>query len=161
MFAVPVLKPTWLKAMIALALVVMLTFASLQAGHADSAGQRSTRNIILAATAVTLGIVLYENAQHAAVSANTVVGRTRDGGVVYGDGRMIYPGGMIVYASNDGIHLCAFYGFGARCSLRAVGYPWRYEDEQEWHGEGLHKGWDKHHGNPHDDNGQGEGQGGR
>ena len=129
--------------LVSLALAMMLLASAIQPGSAETAGQRSTRNIVLAATAVTLGIVLYESLEH-------------DGGVIYGDGRVLYPGGAVVYLSNDGVHLCAFYGTGVRCGARAEGHPWRYEDEDEWHGEGLHKGWDKGHGNPHHENGQGD-----
>jgi len=102
-------------AIVALAAATMLAGGPGQQSAAETAGQRSTRNIILAATAVTL-----------------------------------------VYLSNDGIHLCAYYGAGVRCGSRAEGHPWRYEDEDEWHGEGLHKGWYKGHGNKHHDNDQGE-----
>lgn len=132
-----------------------LVMGSLQPSSAETAGQRSTRNIVLAATAVTLGLVLYENLEHRTVTHTTVVGHTGDGGVVYGDGRVLYPGGAVVYLSNDGVHLCAFYGVAARCGSRAEGHPWRYEDEDEWHGEGLHKGWNKDHGNPHHEDHQG------
>lgn len=138
-------------------LAAALTWGPAQPSVAETAGQRSTRNIVLAATAVTLGIVLYENLEHRTVTHTTVVGHTGDGGVVYGDGRVLYPGGTVVYLSNDGVHLCAFYGVDARCSPRAEGHPWRYDDEDNWHGEGLHKGWykDKDHGNPHHEDGQG------
>ena len=143
-------------AIVALAAATMLAGGPGQQSAAETAGQRSTRNIVLAATAVTLGIVLYENLEHRTVTHATVVGHTGDGGVVYGDGRVLYPGGAVVYLSNDGIHLCAYYGAGVRCGSRAEGHPWRYEDEDEWHGEGLHKGWYKGHGNKHHDNDQGE-----
>ena len=136
--------------LIAFALVLVLAMACIQPGAAETAGQRSTRNIILAATAVTVGIILYNHYEHN-VAQNTVVGRTRDGGVVYGDGRILYPGGIIVYASNDGIHPCAYYGAGGRCGPHALGHPWHYEGDDQWHGEGLHKGWYKGKGNPHHD----------
>lgn len=142
----------WGKALVAV-MVALLVAVAVYPSAAETAGQQSTRNIILAATAVTLGIVLYNNYEHKTVSSATIVGRTGDGGVVYGDGRMVYPGGVVVYASNDGIHLCAYYGVGARCGPRAYGYAWRYEGEKEWHGEGLHKGWNKGKGNPHHDQG--------
>jgi hypothetical protein len=124
-----------------------------QQGSAETSGQISTRNIILAATAVTLGVVLYEQSHKTAVTQATVMGHTADGGVVYGDGRIVYPGGVVVYASNDGVHLCAYFGAGARCGLHVYGYPWRYADQDEWHGKGLHKGWEKGTGNPHHDQG--------
>ncbi len=150
---------------VALVLALALPLCSSQPSSAATAGQVSTRNIILAATAVTLGIVLYNNLEHKTVTQTTVVGHTSDGGAVYGDGRILYPGGVVVYASNDGIHMCAYFGVGVRCGAHAVGHPWRYEDSDDWHGKGLHKGWNKGEGNPHheggdgDDNDQGHGHG--
>ena len=141
---------------LALALATTVFWGPAQPSSAETAGQRSTRNIVLAATAVTLGFVLYQSLEHKTVTHSTVVGHTDDGGVVYGDGRVLYPGGAVVYLSNDGVHLCAFYGAGVRCGPHAEGHPWRYEDEDGWHGEGLHKGWNKGHGNPHHDDDQGE-----
>jgi len=135
--------------------VLVIAFAAsallgpVEQSSAETSGQRSTRNIILAATAVTLGVVLYEEAHKSAITQVTVVGRTADGGIVYGDGRIVYPGGVVVYASNDGVHACAYFGAGVRCGLRVYGYPWRYADEDDWHGKGLHKGWYKGTGNPH------------
>jgi hypothetical protein len=153
-----ILRPARAGVGVCLALVAVLLFAALQPGSAETAGQRSTRNIVLAATAVTLGIVLINNLEHKTVTHTTVVGHTDDGGVIYGDGRVLYPGGVVVYLSNDGVHLCAFYGEGARCGPRAEGHPWRYDDEDEWHGEGLHKGWYKGEGNPHHGDEGGNGQ---
>jgi len=142
-----IFRSMWPKALIALALVFVLALSSIQAGSAETAGQRSTRNIILAATAVTLGIILYNNYQHKTVAHNTIVGRTADGGIVYADGRIVYPDGTVVYTSNDGRHLCDYDGDADDCGPHARGFPWRFEDEGQWHGK--HLGWNRGRGNPH------------
>ena len=140
-------RPMLSKSLTAIALVFVLAMASMQAGSAETAGQRSTRNIILAATAVTLGIILYNNYQHKATAHNTIVGRTADGGIVYADGRIVYPDGTVVYTSNDGRRLCDYDGDADDCGPHARGFPWRFEGEEVWHGK--HLGWNKGRGNPH------------
>lgn len=159
MLAIAVPKASWRAPLVALALVFTLALATIQPVSAETSGQRSTRNIILAATAVTLGIILYNNYVHKTRAYNTVVGRTADGGVVYADGRIVYPDGTVVYTSNDGRRRCSYSGYGVPCGTSARGYAWRYQDENEWHGRGLHKGWYKGRGNPHHDQGNEDGQG--
>jgi hypothetical protein len=85
--------------------------------RAGTSGQTSTRNIILGAVALTAGIILYDDYAHSASTASSQVGYTTDGGLVYADGRIVYGSmGITVYVSNDdGGHICAFYGPGARC----------------------------------------------
>jgi hypothetical protein len=104
------------------ALIISVLAGSVSQTRAD--GAASTRNIILGGLALTAGIILYNNYEHklalansAAQQANTVVGQTSDGGVIYGDGRVVYPnsGGIVVYLSNGGSHPCAFNGYYARC----------------------------------------------
>jgi len=157
----------WMRnAVIAAALMLSLFSISLSPAFAETAGQRSTRNIILAAAAVT-GIVLYKNWLDKKAQANTVVGYTPDGGVVYGDGRIVYKDGVVAYASNDGHHRCHFADEdeedGQRCMstrLHAyfiVGYQpppgWykrhhHHEDNDE--NNGNHEGEHNGHGNGDD-----------
>lgn len=87
---------------VALALLASIAIPAL----AETAGQRSTRNILLGAAAATVGIILYNNYQHKKAAANTVVGYTRDGGVIYADGRIVYPNGGVMYPSNNGQTIC-------------------------------------------------------
>jgi hypothetical protein len=47
------------------------------------------------------------------------------------------------HLSNDGRRLCEFYGDEDRCGLHGRSFIWRYRGESEWHGSGLHKGWDQ------------------
>jgi hypothetical protein len=111
------------KAFLVLALVVSMLAGLFAPVRADSAA--TTRNIILGGLAVAAGIILYNNYEHklaaantAAQQANTVVGYTADGGVIYGDGRVVYPnsGGVVTYLSNNGSQPCSFNGYGTRCT---------------------------------------------
>jgi hypothetical protein len=111
------------KKILVLALMVSMLAGTVSQTRAD--GAASTRNIILGGLAVAAGIILYNNYQHklalansAAQQANTVVGYTADGGVIYGDGRVVYPnsGRVVTYLSNNGSHACAFNGYGPRCA---------------------------------------------
>lgn len=107
------------SALIALALVLTLVSSmaiQVRPAIAATSGQISTRNIILGALAATAGIILYNNYQRKHRYANSIVGYTRDGGTVYGDGRVVYPNGAVLYASNNGATPCTFDGEGAPCS---------------------------------------------
>lgn len=145
-------------AMIALAALMIFNFSFVRPVQAETAGQRSTRNLILAGVAVVAGIILYNNYHHKQVAHNTVVGRTSDGGIIYGDGRIVYPDGTVVYTSNNGRTLCTYDGYGTPCGPSARGYrvargyeaeARRYnEDEEGDNGgnHGHHYGWYKHQG---------------
>ena len=58
-----------------------------------AASTQSTLNTVLGAAAVIGGIILYNNYQHKRQAANNIVGYTRNGGTVYGDGRIVMPNG--------------------------------------------------------------------
>jgi hypothetical protein len=104
-------------------LVLALTLSALAPAFAETSGQRSTRNIILGGAALAIGIILYNNWQHKMRAANTVVGYTRDGGVVYADGRIVYPNGQVIYASNNGRNVCDWEdGNNQRCGQRVYAY---------------------------------------
>jgi hypothetical protein len=147
------------RSLLALAMVLALALAAFRPASGETAGQQSTQTIILGAVAATAAIILYNSYHHAQVAQNTVVGHTSDGGTVYIDGRIAFPGGIVVYLSNDGRHPCNYWGDDDRCGPHARGFEWRHPDEDQWHGEGLHKGWNKGNGNPHNDNDDGEGHG--
>lgn len=145
---------------VAMALAFVMALGAIAPAFAETAGQRSTRNIILGAVALTAGIILYNNYHHRQVAHNTVVGRTYDGGTVYADGRIVYPDGTVVYTSNNGRTPCSYDGDGDRCGPAAHGYAWRYAGASQWHGRGRHLGHYKHHGegdDHHGDNNQDEG----
>ena len=120
-----------LTALVALLLVFSLLGGTVRPAYsAETLGQRSTRNIILGALAMTAGIILYNNYQHKVAYARSVVGYTRDGGVVYGDGRIVYPNGTTIYTSNNGRTVCSFDGYGQRCQTYNLAgyYPQGYNN---------------------------------
>ncbi|BDE06987.1 hypothetical protein WPS_22630 [Vulcanimicrobium alpinum] len=139
------------------AIVAAGTAASISLGAVPSAAVASTadttRTILYTAAAIG-AIILYNNYQHKRQAANQVVGYTANGGTVYGDGRIVLPNGATVYPNANGQ------------------YPWGtpayYNDDADYYGHGyggirhdngLHRGWYKHHGNPHGDDGDSQGRG--
>ena len=104
-----------MKNLLIASVVLSILFGTVSPTIADTAGQVSTRNIALGALAIATGIILYNNYQHKAQYANSVVGYTRDGGVVYGDGRIVYPNNITAYATNNGTQVCSFNGVGVPC----------------------------------------------
>lgn len=116
----------WRRVLLVWALVLALCAGMVSPAPADTAGQVSTRNIILGGIALAAGIILYNNYEHKVVQANTVVGTTSDGGVIYGDGRIVYPntGYHVIYLSNNGKTACTFiHGNGVYCQpARLWGY---------------------------------------
>ncbi|MDQ6780807.1 MAG: hypothetical protein M3Z37_06615 [Candidatus Eremiobacteraeota bacterium] len=135
-----------LVSIVAMALAFVMALGAIAPAFAETAGQRSTRNIILGAFALTAGIILYNNYHHKQVAHNTIVGHTYDGGTVYADGHIVYPDGTVVYTSNNGRTRCDYLGNGERCGPAAHGYAWRYAGTTQWHGRGHHLGHYKHHG---------------
>jgi hypothetical protein len=67
-----------------------------------AASTQSTVNTILGAAALIGGIVLYNNYEHKEQAANTVVGYTRNGGTVYGDGRIVMPNNQTFRPNGNG-----------------------------------------------------------
>jgi hypothetical protein len=123
--------------LIAIALVASIGLSDVSPAAAETPGQASTRNIVLGAVAALTAIVLYNNYEHKKAAANSVVGRTANGGIVHGDGRVTYPNGAVYYPSNDGRTACAYDGNGPRCNQNARLYS--------GHPRGHAYGWDKHH----------------
>ncbi len=115
-------KPIARLALLALAALMVFTFSIRPPVQAETAGQTSTRNIILAGVALTTAIILYNNYHHKQVAHDTVVGQTADGGTVYADGRIVYPNGTVVYTSNDGRSPCTYDGYGVPCGQGARAY---------------------------------------
>ena len=172
-FALPRIAPLR-NVLVALLLVISLTaaaVATVRPASADTAGQISTRNIILGAVALTAGIILYNNYQHKVAYANSIVGYTADGGVIYGEGRIVYPNGTVVYTSNNGRTICTFDGYGQQCrsypmyayypqgynpqlaAYRRGVYPWQYVYAHCPPGWAKHGRGGRHH---HEDNDQGD-----
>jgi len=146
--------------LVSCALVLSLLGGTYSPVTAETAGQQSTRNIALGALALAVGIVLYNNSQHRAASANTVVGYTRDGGVLYGDGRIVYPNNITAYATNNGSQACSFNGVGVPC--RPTNLSGRFRRGYTppcWPPGHCKQYWKKHHKDKDKDHGDGNGNG--
>jgi hypothetical protein len=142
-----------IRRLLALTLAALIAVSSIAVpAHADTAGQTSTRNLILAGLAATAAIILYNNYHHKYVAAHTVVGYTRDGGTVYADGRVVYPDGSTLYSGNRDGRRCSYNGYYAPCANNAYAYgpP----------GRGHHYGWRNHRGGQDDQGENNDDQGG-
>ena len=69
-----------------------------------SADTASTLTTLAGAAAVIGGLVLYNNYQHKRQAANAIVGYTRNGGTVYGDGRIVMSNGQTIYPNSNGTY---------------------------------------------------------
>ncbi len=83
-----------------LALTAALGVATISPAKAD--GAATTRNIILGAAVLVAGVAIESNVAHKNRLASTVQGYLPDGGVVYGDGRVVEPNGQTYYPGNNG-----------------------------------------------------------
>lgn len=109
--------------LIAAALAVAFGASAIAAPRPAQAATTTANYVLLGAAAIA-GIVLYNNWQHkqAQANANTIVGRTGNGGYVYADGRIV-SGGQTYYASNDGRMPCSYIANGgSRCGSHIRGY---------------------------------------
>jgi hypothetical protein len=75
------------------------------------------------------------------------VGYTRNGGTVYGDGRIVMPDGSVIYPGRNGQYP---WGQDAYYMPNASGYDYDYDrsgryDRTHRHDRGLHRGWRHHH----------------
>jgi hypothetical protein len=147
------------RTIVCCALVLSLVGSAFTPVMADTSGQTSTRNIALGALALAAGIVLYNNYQHKVAYANSVVGYTRDGGVLYGDGRIVYPNNITAYATNNGSQPCSFNGVGVPCRPTNLSARFRRGYTPPCWPPGHCKDyWKKHH--KDHENGHGNGEGG-
>lgn len=132
------------KTALAFAVAASLAAGPLASPAAASTG--STYTMIEAAAALIGGIVLYNNYQHKRQAARTVVGYTRNGGTVYGDGRIVMPNGQTIYPNAQGQYpwgQAAYYNPGASGYSYDYGRTGRY-DRTYRHGRGHHYGH-RHH----------------
>src|SRR5438105_3896996 len=154
-----------LRPLIAMVLAVLIAISSLASPvSADTAGQRSTRTIILGGLAAAAAIILYNNYHHKQVAANTIVGYTRDGGVVHADGRITYPDGTVLYSGTGSRQRCTYDGYGTPCGQRTYAYRWYYPGQNpcaQMHGNGPPP-WARAHGyRSHQDCDRGDNHGNR
>jgi hypothetical protein len=104
-----------------------------------TASTQSTLNTLLGAAAVIGGIILYNNYQHKKQAANNIVGYTRNGGTVYGDGRIVMPNGQTIYPNSNGQYP---WGQTAYYNQNASGYT--YDTQRTGKYDTTHR-----HGNGH------------
>jgi hypothetical protein len=127
------LRPARSIVAVALALLVAGTaLGTPMPARAD--GQQSTQTLILSGLAAAAAIILYNNYHHKQVAANSVVGYTRDGGVVHGDGRITYPNGTVLYTGNSSGQRCSYMGYGTSCGQRAYAYRGHYANDRDDNG---------------------------
>jgi len=112
-------------------------------GRPAMASTGSTYTMIEGALALIGGIILYNNYQHKRQAANSIVGYTRNGGTVYGDGRIVMPNGSVIYPGRNGTYA---WGQPAYYMPNATGYAYDYGrtgryDRTGHHGH--HYGWYK------------------
>ncbi|MBC5799081.1 MAG: hypothetical protein GIX03_13155 [Candidatus Eremiobacteraeota bacterium] len=126
----------------AAALTATMGLTTLAPAKAD--GAASTRNIILGAAALAAGIAIESNVAHKNRLATTVQGYLPDGGVVYGDGRIVEPDGQTYYPGNNGQRVACN---GQYCSISNTGngYGGQYANNQSGYGYGGgYQGYARH-----------------
>lgn len=116
------------------------------AGFAQPGSAETLSNIILGTLAANAQNVIFNPIPQGQIAPNTVIGRTRDGGTVYSDGRVIYPNGDVLYTSNGNGQPCSYVNTYNRCANPGVYYPRKYNGQNHGH----HYGWYKHHGDRDD-----------
>lgn len=127
--------------------------ASLAAGplaRPAAASTGSTYTMIESALALIGGIILYNNYEHKKQAANQVVGYTRNGGTVYGDGRIVMPNGSTIYPGANGRYPWGQYAY---YQPNASGYTYDYRRTGEYDRTHRH-GHHEHSGRWHRDNGR-------
>jgi hypothetical protein len=130
------------KGILALAIAGSLIAGPMASPAAASTG--STYTLIEAGLALIGGIILYNNYQHKRQAANRIVGYTRNGGTVYGDGRIVMPDGTTIYPGRNGQYPWGQYAY---YNPNASGYGYDYGRT------GQYDRTHRHRGDDDDDNG--------
>jgi hypothetical protein len=133
---------------IALSVAAAAVFATGSAPRPAAANTTSTITTVAGAAAIIGGIILYNNYEHKKQAANQVVGYTRNGGSILGDGRIVMPNGQTYYPNANGQYPWgqpAYYanGFSGNAVAYDTDRSGRY-DRTHHHDNGLHRGWYKH-----------------
>ena len=124
------------KPLVALAITASLAAGSL-APQPAAASTGSTYTLIEAGLGLIGGIILYNNYQHKKQAANRIVGYTRNGGTVYGDGRIVMPDGATIYPGRNGEYP---WGQDAYYNPNASGYGYDYGRTGEYDRTRRHHG---------------------
>ncbi len=114
-----------------------------------AASTQSTLTTAIGAAALIGGLILYNNYQHKRQAANAIVGYTRNGGTVYGDGRIAMPNGQTIYPNSNGTYP---WGQTAYYNPNANGYAYDTQrtgqyDVTHRHGNGHAYGYGHGNGN--------------
>lgn len=138
---------------VTLAFAIATSLAAGPLARPAFASTGSTYTLIEAGLALVGGIILYNNYQHKKQAANTVVGYTRNGGTVYGDGRIVMPNGATIYPNARGQYP---WGQSAYYQPNASGYDYDYQrtgqyDRTHRHGRSAFGHSRGHHGHHHGD----------
>jgi hypothetical protein len=92
-----------------------------------------TTSTLLTAAAAIGAIILYSNYEHKRAEANTIVGYTRNGGTVYGDGRIVMPNGQTYYPNSNGQYAINQYGYNNGYNPQNYGYaPYGYYNNVQY-----------------------------
>jgi hypothetical protein len=130
-----------------LGLAAAAVFATGSAPRPAAANTSTTLTTIAGAAAVVGGIILYNNYQHKRQAANQVVGYTRNGGSILGDGRIVMPNGQTYHPNSNGQYSWGQYAYYTnRFNTSNVIYDQNRSgqyDRMHRHDDGLHRGWTK------------------
>jgi hypothetical protein len=107
----------------ALLCVVIFGVATIAPARAD--GAASTRNIILGAAALAVGLTIASNVAHKEAQANTIAGYTAGGAAVYNDGHVVLPNGQSYYPGNYGQTIACNAG---ECTIGGGYGPYGYNN---------------------------------
>jgi hypothetical protein len=136
-----------------LSLAAAAVFATGSAPRPAAANTTSTITTIAGVAAVIGGIILYNNYQHKQQAANQVVGYTRNGGSILGDGRIVMPNAQTYYPNANGQYPSGQYAYYANgFNGNAVAYDTSRSgqfDRTHHHDNGLHRGWYKNGADAH------------
>ena len=78
----------------------MLSTGALAA--VPKAASADTTSTLLTAAGIVGALVLYNNYNHKRQAANSIVGYTRNGGTIFGDGRIQLANGQTIYPNSNG-----------------------------------------------------------
>lgn len=113
------------------------------------AAANTATTLAIGAAALIGGLILYNNYQHKKQAANEVVGYTRNGGAILGDGRIVMPNGQTFTPDAYGQYPTGQYAYYAPQFQPAnVAYDYNRSgvyDQYRSHDNGRHLGWYKNH----------------
>jgi hypothetical protein len=111
------------------------------------AAANTTTTLAIGAAALIGGLILYNNYQHKRQAANDIVGYTRNGGAILGDGRIVMPNGQTFTPNAYGQYPTGQYAYYApQFQPTNVVYDYNRSgvyDQYRSHDNGRHLGWYK------------------